>query len=73
MHKAMNGHLPMSLRRYLTTDNAFLYFKNPRLKQTKKSISFAGATTWQNFPSNYILESDFQKFKTQLKQNILNE
>ena len=31
MHKAINGHLPMSLRRYLTTDNAFLYFKNPRL------------------------------------------
>ena len=72
MHKAVNGDLPNSLGNRLTTENAFFYFKKPRIKQTEKSISFMGPKAWHNFPNEYILESNFYKFKSRLKQDILS-
>ena len=72
MQKAFNGNLPTSLCNYLIRENPLYYFINPRFKQTEKSISFAGAKAWHKLPDDYILESDFNKFKTKLKKNILN-
>ena len=73
MHKAINGNLPNILRNHLTVENEFFYFKNPRIKQTEKSICFAGPKKWHNFPDNYIHEDNFKKFKNGLKKDILDK
>ena len=72
MHKAINGTLPESLKKHLTVENPFFFFKNSRIKQTQKSICYAGPKAWHNFPSDYIEELDFCKFKTRLRDDILN-
>ena len=51
MHKAVNNELPNPLVHSLTISNEFFYIKNPRLQQTKKSVSFAG----QNYGIHYHL------------------
>ena len=73
MHKAVHSELPVPLRYNLTIDNAFFYFKPSRIKQTQKSISYAGPNIWNSLPTDYVQESDFKKFKSNLKQFLLNK
>ena len=72
MYKAMNGQLPVSLRNRLTMENKFFFLKDSRLKQTQKSICYAGPRIWDSLPIQYNHESEFNKFKTCLKQTIPN-
>ena len=51
----------------------FFYFKPSRIKQTQKSISYAGPNIWNSLPTDYVQESDFKKFKSNLKQFLLNK
>ena len=73
MKKAIDGNLPLSLRNLLTIENSFFYFRNPRIKQTEKSLSFAGPKLWYNLPDEYIQELNFSKFKTHYREYILNK
>ena len=74
MHKAVNHNLPAPVANSLTTTfNDFFFFKNPRLKQTEKSISFAGPKVWNLLPNDLVSESDFNTFKNCLKMHILNK
>ena len=73
MHRALNDELPMTLTNQLTVINDLFLIKDPRLKQTEKSICFAGPKAWIHFPWDYIDEIEFNKFKTSLKQDILNK
>ena len=74
MHKAVHDELPLPLGQILTMSNAFLFFKPSRIKQTQKSISYAGSKIWNTLPLSFnIEESDFKKFKVALKQLILNK
>ena len=73
MKKAIDGNLPLSLRNLLTIENSFFYFKNPRIKQTEKSLLFAGPKLWYNLPDEYIQELNFSKFKTHYREYSLNK
>ena len=73
MHKAIIGELPLPLQRNLTINNPFFFFKPSRIKQTQKSVSYAGPNIWNNLPLNQIEEPDFNKFKLSLKKYILNK
>ena len=70
MHKAVNNHLPESLKNILTIENPFFYFKKCRIKQTQKSLSFAGPKIWNDLPFELIEQSDFHIFKHNLKISI---
>ena len=72
MHKAVNGELPIPLKNILSTENNFFFFKKCRIKQTQKSASYSGPTIWNGLPSQLIEESDFKKFKSHLKQTLLD-
>ena len=72
MHKAVNGDLPPILSRVITFENNFFFFKNCRIKKTERSIVFAGPRLWNNLPSELVEESSFNKFKTLLKDFIIN-
>ena len=71
MHKAINNELPIPLQRALTTSNPFFFFKTPRLKQTEKSVSFAGPKLWNELSMELITEPYFGAFKRKLKNHIL--
>ena len=73
MHKAIHGELPIALGRNLTINNTFFFFKPCRIKQTQKSISFAGPDLWNKLPLDKIQEVDFKKFKSDLKSFIINK
>ena len=73
MHKAVNHNLPVPVANSLTTSNPFFFFKNPRLKQTEKSLSFAGPKIWNLLPNDLVSESEFNTFKNGLKLHILNK
>ena len=74
MHKAVHDELPLPLGQSLSIGNTFLYFTPSRIKQTQKSISYAGSKIWNTLPLSFnIQESDFKKFKVALKQLILNK
>ena len=73
MYKAINHELPITLQKELTTSNPFFFFKNPRLKQTEKSVSFAGPKLWNKLPTELVTESHFSNFKRLLKTNIQNK
>ena len=72
MHKAVNGDLPIPLRNLLTIENSYFFFKNSRIKQTQKSMSYSGPMIWNEIPNQLVEESDFKKFKSDLKQKLLN-
>ena len=74
MHKAIHGELPLPLEHILSMHNTFFYFTQCRIKQTQKSIAYAGPNVWNSLRLNIqdIQESDFNKFKVALKQYILN-
>jgi hypothetical protein len=73
MHKAVYNDLPTVLRNHLTFNNEFYHFKSPRIKQTEKSISFAGPKIWQKFQNDYVLEEEFSKFRNRLRKDILDK
>ena len=72
MHKAVNNTLPSFATGILTTLNDFFFFKTPRLRQTEKSIIFAGPKLWNNLPSDLVAEPNFNIFKKYLKLYLLN-
>ena len=72
MHRAVNDKLPLPVLNCLTTFNPFFYFKTPRLKQTEKSISFAGPRLWNSLPYELVDEPDYNIFKGKLRVHILN-
>ena len=73
IHKAVNGQLPIILQNSLVINNEFFFFKNCRLKQTERSVVFSAPKVWNNLPLECIEESNFQKFKTMTKKNILEK
>ena len=73
MHRALNDDLPLSLTKLLIIKNDWFLLKNPRLKQTEKSICFTGPKAWIHFPWDDIDEVEFNKFKNSLKKDILNQ
>lgn len=72
MHKAIHDELPIPLKRSLTIDNEFFFFKACRIKQTEKSMYYAGPKLWNNLPGELVEEPSFTKFKTDLKKFILH-
>ena len=72
MHKAANNNLPFPVLKCLTTFNPFFFFKSSRMKQTEKSVSFAGPKLWNSLPSELVVEPSFNIFKEKLRAHILN-
>ena len=72
MHKAFYSELPISLKKLLTIENDFFLSKNCRIKQTQKSIAFAGYKLWNALPYELTHEIDFKKFKICLKKSIID-
>ena len=72
MHKAANDNLPLPVLKCLTTFNPFFFFKTSRLKQTEKSVSFAGPKLWNCLPSELVVEPSYNIFKEKLRAHILN-
>ena len=72
MHKAVYNDMPITLQEILTLQNDFFFFKNSRIKQTHKSLFFAGPKIWNNLPPQLVQESNFKKFKTCLRQFVLD-
>ena len=73
MYQAVNNTSPKPLQKTLTIENEFFFFEVPRIKQTRKSIYFAGPHIWSTLPTNLIDECDFVKFKESLKKHIISE
>ena len=73
MHKAINNEVPIPIKNQLTTFNEYFFFKQPRLKQSEKSVSFAGPKLWNELPIQLITESNFNIFKRNLKAHILSK
>ena len=72
MHKAAHNELPFSLNDALIYSNQFFFFKQPRLKQTERSLIFAGPTLWNKLPPELILPSNFTIFIKDLKSYTIN-
>ena len=73
MQKAVNNEVPIPIKNQLTTLNEYFFFKKPHLKQSERSVSFAGPKLWNGLPIQLITESNFNSFKRDLKTHILNK
>ena len=73
MYKAIHDESPKPLQKSLTIENEFFFFKTPRIKQTKKSMHFAGPHLWNSLPTELVEECNFVKFKDELKKVIINK